>query len=100
MWGGFAPYCETVTASFSRVNINTLPTTPTRVHRATPCLNRLRESGRGWFRTHDLRRTAASATLDVVSAALDHDSDKDTKILVRHYLRNDLVKRKALALTA
>jgi integrase len=65
---------------------------------------RLRFSGCG-YRTHDLRRTAASrmaelAPLDVVSAVLGHGGDKDTKILVKHYLRSDLVKRKERALEA
>jgi integrase len=63
---------------------------------------RLRNNGRG-FRTHDLRRTAASrmaelAPLDVVSAILGHSGEKDTRILVKHYMRSDLVKRKELAL--
>jgi integrase len=65
---------------------------------------RLRRSRRG-FRTHDLRRTAASrmselAPLDIVAAILGHAGDKDTKILVKHYMRSDLVKRKELALLA
>jgi integrase len=65
---------------------------------------RLRNSGRG-FRTHDLRRTAASgmaelAPLDVVSAILGHSGEKDTRVLVKHYMRSDLVKRKELALEA
>jgi integrase len=65
---------------------------------------RLRESGRG-FRTHDLRRTAASgmaelAPLDVISAILGHSSEKDTRVLIKHYMHSDLVKRKELALKA
>jgi integrase len=65
---------------------------------------RLRNNGRG-FRTHDLRRTAASrmaelAPLDVVSAVLGHSGEKDTRVLVKHCMRSDLVQRKELALEA
>jgi integrase len=58
---------------------------------------RLRNSGRG-FRTHDLRRTAASgmaelAPLDVVSAILGHSGEKDTRVLRKHYMHSDLVRK-------
>jgi integrase len=58
------------------------------------------------FVSHDLRRTAATRMaeigipLDLVAAIIGHESatGRDTRILVRHYLRTDLIERKAAAL--
>jgi integrase len=59
------------------------------------------------FTTHDLRRTTATMmvemgiALDLVAAIIGHESGgKDTRTLVRHYLRTDLLERKAFALRA
>jgi integrase len=58
------------------------------------------------FRTHDLRRTTATMMaemnigLDVVAAVVGHEAGaKDTRTLVRHYVRSDLIERKAHALS-
>jgi integrase len=57
------------------------------------------------FTSHDLRRTFATMlaemgiALDLVAAIVGHQSDgKDTRTLVRHYVRTDLLERKAHAL--
>jgi integrase len=58
------------------------------------------------FSTHDLRRTAATRmaemgiALELVAAIIGHESaaSRDTRILVRHYLRTDLIERKTAAL--
>jgi integrase len=57
------------------------------------------------FTSHDLRRTFATmlaemgVALDLVAAIVGHESGgKDTRTLVRHYVRTDLLDRKALAL--
>jgi integrase len=59
------------------------------------------------FTTHDLRRTFATmlaemgVTLDLVAAIVGHESGgKDTRTLVRHYVRSDLLERKSQALAA
>jgi integrase len=59
------------------------------------------------FTSHDLRRTFATmlaemgVALDLVAAIVGHESGgKDTRTLVRHYVRTDLLERKAHALTA
>jgi integrase len=59
------------------------------------------------FTSHDLRRTFATmlaemgVALDLVAAIVGHESGgKDTRTLVRHYVRTDLLERKALALLA
>jgi integrase len=59
------------------------------------------------FTTHDLRRTFATAlvemgiALDLVAAIVGHEAGgKDTRTLVRHYVRTDLLERKAPALAA
>jgi integrase len=59
------------------------------------------------FTSHDLRRTFATmlaemgVALDLVAAIVGHESaGKDTRTLVRHYVRTDLLDRKALALLA
>jgi integrase len=59
------------------------------------------------FTSHDLRRTFATVLaemgvgLDLVAAIVGHESGgKDTRTLVRHYVRSDLVERKAQALRA
>jgi integrase len=57
------------------------------------------------FTSHDLRRTFASmlaemgVALDLVGAIVGHESGgKDTRTLVRHYVRTDLLDRKTHAL--
>ena len=57
------------------------------------------------FTSHDLRRTFATmmaemgVALDLVAAIVGHESGgKDTRTLVRHYVRTDLVERKTHAL--
>jgi integrase len=57
------------------------------------------------FTSHDLRRTFATmlaemgVALDLVAAIVGHESGgKDTRTLVRHYVRTDLLERKAYAL--
>ena len=57
------------------------------------------------FTTHDLRRTFATmlaemgVALDLVAAIVGHESGgKETRVLVRHYVRSDLIERKADAL--
>jgi integrase len=59
------------------------------------------------FTSHDLRRTFATmlaemgVALDLVAAIVGHESGgKDTRTLVRHYVRTDLLERKAHALGA
>jgi integrase len=53
------------------------------------------------FTTHDLRRTVATmlvemgAALDLVAAVVGHQAGgKETRTLVRHYVRTDLIERK------
>ena len=57
------------------------------------------------FTTHDLRRTVAtmltelSIPLDLVAAILGHEAGgKNTRTLVRHYVRTDMIERKIHAL--
>jgi integrase len=59
------------------------------------------------FTSHDLRRTFATmlaemgVALDLVAAIIGHESgSKETRTLVRHYVRTDLLERKAHALKA
>jgi integrase len=59
------------------------------------------------FTSHDLRRTFATMraemgiALDLVAAIVGHESGgKETRVLVRHYVRSDLIERKAHALRA
>jgi integrase len=59
------------------------------------------------FTSHDLRRTFATmlaemgVALDLVAAVVGHESGgRDTRTLVRHYVRSDLLERKARALRA
>jgi integrase len=59
------------------------------------------------FTSHDLRRTFATmlaemgVALDLVAAIVGHESGgRNTRTLVRHYVRSDLVERKAHALRA
>jgi|SRR5271166_4599107 len=59
------------------------------------------------YTTHDLRRTAATMmyemgiSKDVIGAVVGHGSDdKGSRTLIRHYLKSDLVERKARALEA
>jgi integrase len=57
------------------------------------------------FNTHDLRRTVATMLaemgqpLDLVATVIGHDSGgKNTRTLVRHYVRTDLIERKLYVL--
>jgi integrase len=57
------------------------------------------------FTTHDLRRSTATlmvelgVPLDVVAAIIGHEAgSRDTRTLVRHYVRTDLIERKRAAL--
>lgn len=59
------------------------------------------------FTTHDLRRTVATmlaemgTPLDLVAAVIGHEAGgKDTRTLVRHYIRTDMIDRKADVLRA
>jgi integrase len=59
------------------------------------------------FTTHDLRRTVATAlvemgfSLDIVAAVIGHEAGgRNTRTLVRHYVRTDLVARKTPVLEA
>jgi integrase len=59
------------------------------------------------FVSHDLRRTVATElidlgiTYDVVAAVIGHEQgDKNTRTLVKHYVRSDLVPQKRVALEA
>jgi integrase len=59
------------------------------------------------FRTHDLRRTVATQmtemgiALDLVAAVVGHEAGgRETRTLVRHYVRTDLVERKRTVLQA
>jgi integrase len=54
------------------------------------------------FTTHDLRRTVATMlveigiALDLVAAVVGHEAGgKETRTLIRHYIRTDLIERKA-----
>jgi integrase len=57
------------------------------------------------FTSHDLRRTFATmlaemgVALDLVAAIVGHEAGaKETRVLVRHYVRSDMLERKAHAL--
>jgi integrase len=57
------------------------------------------------FTTHDLRRTFATmlgemgVALDLVAAIVGHEAGAtETRVLVRHYVRTDMLARKAHAL--
>jgi integrase len=59
------------------------------------------------FTSHDLRRTFATmlaemgVALDLVAAIVGHESGgKETRVLIRHYVRTDLLERKTHALRA
>jgi integrase len=59
------------------------------------------------FTSHDLRRTTATMmaeigiALDLVAAVVGHEAGgRDTRTLVRHYVRSDLIARKTYALEA
>jgi integrase len=59
------------------------------------------------FTTHDLRRSVATLMvemaipLDLIAAILGHESGaKETRTLIRHYVRTDLIERKKIALEA
>ena len=59
------------------------------------------------FTSHDLRRSAATImvelgiSLDLVAAIVGHEAGgRDTRTLVRHYVRTDLIERKRAALEA
>ena len=64
-------------------------------------LNRAKRLPIEKFTTHDLRRTVATqlvemgVALDVVAAVIGHEAGgRDTRTLVRHYVRTSLVERK------
>jgi integrase len=57
------------------------------------------------FTSHDLRRTFATmlaemgVALDLIAAIVGHEAGaKETRVLVRHYVRSDMLERKAQAL--
>jgi integrase len=59
------------------------------------------------FTTHDLRRTVATMlaemgiALDLVAAVVGHEAGgRETRILIRHYVRTDLAERKKTVLEA
>ena len=60
------------------------------------------------FNTHDLRRTFATAldamgvSIDLIAAILGHEAvtSRETRTLVRHYLRTDKIEKKKSALEA
>jgi integrase len=59
------------------------------------------------FTTHDLRRTVATImaemgiALDLVAAVIGHEpGGKETRTLIRHYVRTDLIARKFTVLSA
>ena len=59
------------------------------------------------FTTHDLRRTVATmlaemgVALDLVAAVVGHEAGgKETRTLVRHYVRTDFIDRKVNVLRA
>jgi integrase len=59
------------------------------------------------FTSHDLRRTFATmlaemgVALDLVAAIVGHETGaRETRVLVRHYVRTDMLERKAHALKA
>ena len=59
------------------------------------------------FTTHDLRRTVATMlaemgiALDLVAAVVGHEvGSNETRTLIRHYVRTDLIERKVHALRA
>jgi integrase len=59
------------------------------------------------FVSHDMRRTVATQLIDIginydiVAAVLGHESgDKNTRTLVKHYVRSDLIPQKRVALEA
>src|SRR5579885_773028 len=59
------------------------------------------------FTTHDLRRTVATMLtemgigLDLIAAVIGHEAGgKETRTLVRHYVRTDLIERKVHVLRA
>jgi integrase len=59
------------------------------------------------FTTHDLRRTVATMLaemgipLDLVAAVIGHEANgKETRTLIRHYIRTDMIDRKAHVLHA
>ncbi len=57
------------------------------------------------FTTHDLRRTVATRlaelgiSLELIAAVIGHEAGgRETRTLVRHYMRSDLLERKAQVL--
>lgn len=80
--------------------------TYTAAHVGAFLLSRKKEMPVGRFTTHDLRRTVATrlvemgADLDGVAALLGHQlGGGQTRILARHYIRSELLERKAELLT-
>jgi integrase len=58
------------------------------------------------FTTHDLRRTVATAlaemgvSFELIAAVIGHEAGKETRTLVRHYVRSNLIDRKKAVLAA
>jgi integrase len=70
-------------------------------------LNRAKRLPIDKFTSHDLRRTVATQlvemgiALDVVAVVIGHEAGgRDTRTLVRHYVRTSLVERKAIVLSS
>jgi integrase len=68
-------------------------------------LSRLDKMPIAKFTTHDLRRTVATTlaemgiSFELIAAVIGHESGaKDTRTLVRHYVRSDLIERKRTVL--
>jgi integrase len=74
----------------------------------TALLSRRRRLPIAVFRSHDLRRTAASLmyefgiSRDTISAIVGHadEGERGSRALIRHYLKSDLIERKRRALEA
>jgi integrase len=74
----------------------------------TALLSRRRQLPIAAFRSHDLRRTAASLmyelgiSRDTISAIVGHadEGERGSRTLIRHYLKSDLIERKRRALEA
>ena len=82
-------------------------TVPTAAHIGRHLLARRGRPPIDKFTTHDLRRTMATmlaemgVALDLVAAVVGHEAGaKETRTLVRHYIRTDLIDRKANVLRA
>lgn len=78
----------------------------TAVSVGTALLHRRDRSPIAMFKSHDLRRTTASTMYeigiakDVIGAIVGHggEDEKSARVLIRHYLKSDLIERKRRAL--